>query len=172
VAAFLGFSNLIPATVEQGDPTRAQTALGALTYNSLTQRRRDAEEVQKRLPPELTGRADLTQRRGDAEEVQGGVAPGAYTLLIRPEALHLGTRDGLPVFTGTVEEASFRGNATRVELLVQGAGVRLVFAAPPDLAVREGDALTFHLDPTACALLPPSDPQYLLGAWGSALVAD
>ena len=134
VATFLGFTNLLPATVEPGDPTHAHTALGALPLDVLTQRRRGAEEM------------------------RDGVAPGAYTLLIRPEALRLGARDGLPAFTGAVEESSFRGNATRVELLVQAAGgaTRLVFAAPPDAALASGDALTFHLDPATCALLPPA----------------
>jgi ABC-type Fe3+/spermidine/putrescine transport system ATPase subunit len=78
--------------------------------------------------------------------------PGAYTLLVRPDALLLGGTDGLPRFRGVVTQNSFRGSHVRLEVLLE-KNQRLVFEAPNDVTVVEGAQIDFAINPLACGLL-------------------
>lgn len=121
VARFLGFANLLPATVASDDPQVAQTQLG---------------------------RVSLAQP----------AAPGAGTLLIRPQALLVGSDAEVSRFRANVEDASFRGTHLQVSLRVDTATdpIRLVVDEPADSDLRRGEEISFGIRPEACMLLPAS----------------
>ena len=83
------------------------------------------------------------------------VAPGAYTLVIRPSALRPAPdADDAFALHGVVENVSFRGGFTRVAVIAATAAGkwRLVFETP-DGDWTEGELVRFTLDPDACILL-------------------
>lgn len=105
--------------------------------------------------------------------------PGAWTLLIRPEAARLAGPgsvgaddaaharvpvDASPVRSTTirarVREVSFRGGYQRAETTVMGAGGNtedLLLHLPAGAALRQGDEITLVVDPNGVTLLPRED---------------
>jgi ABC-type Fe3+/spermidine/putrescine transport system ATPase subunit len=82
------------------------------------------------------------------------VAPGTYVLVIRPDALKRPRHsDDEVVLNGIVENASFRGNFTRVEIMAEGKW-RLVFETPSDWDWVEDQSIRFSINPDDCVLLP------------------
>lgn len=143
VAHFLGFSNLLPATVQGATRHVVRTPLGELTL----------------LRP---------------------VAPGQYTVLIRPDAVqavaHASTgpiaqQHTKPTISGTLAACSFRGNFYSVEIRVHEANEAAEtpvlhfdipargapgsqFALVEPARWQPGDELTVVLDPAGLSLLP------------------
>lgn len=109
----------------------------------------------------------------------GPAEPGAWMLLIRPEAARLvapdgneSNRDAPPnpptpgragcptAFHALVREISFRGGFQRAELTVaaaDGHSLDLVFHLPAGAALRQGERITLEIDPFGLVLLPPEE---------------
>src|SRR5690606_18138141 len=75
------------------------------------------------LLPAAVGAEDTqhAQTAIGAVPLVGEAQPGAYTLLIRPEAMMPGVDDQTRTWRGAVVEASFRGTHIRAEVAVMGA---------------------------------------------------
>lgn len=132
VARFLGFQNLLTATLQHDTPAGqsaiAQTAIGAI--------------------PTATPLDEATERAGE------------QMLLIRPDALIFDGGDALPRWRATVQEASFRGSFLRLEVVVTGAqdnSHTFVFHVDNELALVPGQEITFAIDPAKVLLIPAGE---------------
>jgi iron(III) transport system ATP-binding protein len=127
-------------------------------------------DADHRFVADFIGRANLVQATVRAEEggytvVDSGLgriacqrrdipAGAAATLCIRPEFIRIaagGAPAGANVVNGRIESLVFVGEAYEAE--IRAGGERLLARIDPDARLRQGDAVSFALDPAHCLLV-------------------
>ncbi len=129
VAGFIGRTNLIRGTLEEGSTLR--------------------------LPGGHALRVGGGRAARPGEEVVVSVRP--HRIAVAAPAAAAGLRErGWNLLEGTVTRAVYFGEMLDLVVAVRAGGPALRLAAPPDAGLVAGQAVTLGIPPEACVLLPPS----------------